>query len=272
MLNQLCYQVRQKSMAEWGSQRQTEGASLWVPQPLPTSLSVHLNLDSIVFAFTLHMLSWVGINFSKTNLERHAMKWIFSERVVSIFQYFPYLISAPPPILMLVSDPNFKHRFGLRHILTHLAPGQNLSDWAEYFLNVEVNGLYLHIKFDWTDILFESNRSQLLSQQEEAQIEKRKLARLLRQFEDDFLQQHGRSEEFFSSSQLFHIPAVYIRLCITMNSMVFKDGLGACVKYDVWLSSSECLKYSFETHPSVSVLYCNELSVQFNILSELANK
>ena len=51
------------------------------------------------------------------------------------------------------------------------------------------------------------------------------------------------------------------QLCITINSTVFKDGLGIYVKKDAGLSSSECPKKSFETHSSVAVLYRNEVSV-----------
>ena len=42
------------------------------------------------------------------------------------------------------------------------------------------------------------------------------------------------------------------QLCITLTnySKAFKDGLGSCVQQHVWLSSSECLQKSFETHPS----------------------
>ena len=45
---------------------------------------------------------------------------------------------------------------------------------------------------------------------------------------------------------------------IQLENDIYQSCLGG------WLSSSECLKKSFETRPSVVVLYCNEVSVNDN--------
>ena len=47
----------------------------------------------------------------------------------------------------------------------------------------------------------------------------------------------------------------------TSKSTAFKDGPNTWIKYDVWLSSSKCLKKLFETHPSEVLLYLDEASI-----------
>ena len=53
------------------------------------------------------------------------------------------------------------------------------------------------------------------------------------------------------------------------NSTAFNDGLGTCIKSDVWLSSSECLKKSFETHPET---YPDEVSALIIIIMTYHDK